>query len=168
MVRAILSDKKRMTRRLATSPLAKCAAGDRLWVREAFAEPNDQVVIYRANWREDAIARGLDNIPVDDSKIRWRPSILMPRWACRITLTVTAVKIEPLQEISEDDSVAEGIRQMRCGGGSWVGGEGPGRKITPWPTAKEAFRDLWESLYGPDAWKKNPTVVAISFQREAR
>jgi hypothetical protein len=167
MVRAILSDKKRMTRRFATSPLAKCAAGDQLWVREAWKphsiyagmKPRDvpeTEVFYRA---DDKYA---------PSNTPWLPSIHMSRWACRITLTVTAVKIEPLQEISEDDSVAEGIRQMRCGGGSWVGGEGPGRKITPWPTAKEAFRDLWESLYGPDAWKKNPTVVAISFQREAR
>ena len=72
-------------------------AGDIRW-------PNDQVTIYRANY---AIARGLDHIPEDDKTIRWRPSIHMPRWASRLTLEVSGVRVERVQAISLSDAKAE-------------------------------------------------------------
>lgn len=181
MVRALLDGRKTMTRRLATSiidgatrqairssPWQRAAPGDRLWVREAFTEPNDQVVIYRANWREDALARGLQNIPDTDAGLRWHPSIHMPRWASRLTLTVTSVKIERLQGISEDDARAEGSL--------YVPGHGD---ITPYElwadpgysnflNCRQGFEMLWNALHGDGAWETNPEVVAISFHVERR
>ena len=82
---------------------------------------------------------------------RWRPSIHMPRSASRLTLTVTEVRVQRLQDISEEDARAEGI-------------EG---EFLPWPqgywTYRPYFAELWNSLHGPDAWDANPWVVALSF-----
>lgn len=147
------------------------AVGDRLWVREAHAlvpatayraspgvvtranpADRDQAAIYRAGW--DRSEPG-----------RWRPSIHMHRWASRLTLIVTEVRVQPLQEISEDDARAEGVYQRTIEGEGWwfglAGGDG-------WRTARDAFRDLWNSIYGPDAWTANPWVIAISFAVERR
>lgn len=100
-----------------------------------------------------------------ESPLRWRPSIHMPRWASRITLEVTGVRVERLQDISEVDAISEGVRQMRDGSECWVGREGPRGLVTPWPTAREAFRDLWRSINGPDSWAENPFVWVIEFKR---
>jgi len=95
---------------------------------------------------------------------KWRPSIHMPRSASRLTLTVTDVRVQRLQDISEADAVAEGIRQDRVGAGTFIGCEGPRNLVTPWPTAREAFADLWDSLAKPGAtWADNPWIVAITF-----
>ena len=121
--------------------------GDLLWVREAHAHPNDQVTIYRANWREDALARGLDNVPATDADIRWRPSIHMCRDDSRLTLEVTGVEVERLQEITHDDCIREGIEVTLLA-----------------PHLQQQFRDIWNSLNGPSAWDANPWVAAISFE----
>ena len=99
MVRAILDGRKTMTRRLATSPLAKCQPGDRLWVRETWQVPALCGVQYRAT----------DSAPIGHWRPTlgpWRPSIDMPRWASRITLEVTGVKVERLPDISEEEAFA--------------------------------------------------------------
>jgi hypothetical protein len=170
MVQALLAGRKTQTRRLATSPLRHCHPGDRLYVREAFSFPNDQVVIYRANWREDAIARGLDNIPADDTGIRWTPSIHMPRWASRLTLTVTEVRHQCLRDISEADARDEGAL--------WVPGHG---EITPtelrsdpgysnFMNCLQGFEVLWNSLHTKpgETWADEPEVVALTFTVERR
>lgn len=93
-----------------------------------------------------------------DDMPRWRPSIHMPRWARRIMLEVTGVRVERLQDISESDAIAEGI--MRDGEG-WRGVPG-----LPWfasPIA--AFRSLWESLNGDGSWDANPFVWVVDFFR---
>lgn len=128
------------------------APGDLLWVRETWADPTDQVVVYRANWREDALARGLDNIPETDRDVRWRPSIHMPRWASRITLRVTDVRVERLQDISEADAVAEGFIHSRDPSGDGT-------------DSRELFAMLWNAIHSPAAWDANPWVAAISFER---
>jgi hypothetical protein len=125
--------------------------GDRLWVRETFAYPNDQVTIYRANWREDAITRGLDNIPKDDSGIRWTPSIHMPRWASRITLEITNIRVKRLNEITRGGALQEG-----CPFGV-RGDQGSG--------PREWFADLWESINGTGSWGVNPWVWVIEFRK---
>lgn len=141
--------------------------GDRLWVREAFMhEPADYcweasvsvpcrpaVTNYRADFPNSQPGEG------------WKPSIHMPRALSRITLEITGVRIQRLQDISETDARAEGVRQMRDDSGCWVGREGPGRFVTPWPTAGEAFCDLWRSINGADSWGANPWVWAIEFRR---
>lgn len=166
--------------------------GDRLWVRETFAllgnedgcciDWHDNLVkgdergaarIYRAScplgdyglnqipakaeWKPDTEAMEYDGA--------WRPSIHMPRWASRILLEITDVRVERLQDITEAQAKAEGVRPMRYGSDTWVSREGPGNLVTPWPTAKEAFGDLWNSINGPHAWEANPWVWCVSFQR---
>jgi hypothetical protein len=138
MVRALLEGRKTMTRRLATSPLAKCKPGDRLWVREAFAMEGAMIGPGR-----DAPAFMAD-FPGDPRGLGWRSPIHMPRRASRLTLIVTATKIERVQEISREDELAEG-------------------------TPKGTFFDsVWSALHGDASWQANPEVVALTFTVERR
>jgi hypothetical protein len=92
----------------------------------------------------------------------WKPSIHMPRWASRITLEITDIRVQRIQEISEADAIAEGIREVAGKPGVFDGG-GPaiGR------TARHAFLRLWDSIYAAQdlGWEVNPWVWAISFRR---
>lgn len=146
--------------------------GDLLWVREThqFDPPDDGTwgyvswagcdastwrdipprfqhprhVIYAATWQ--------------GSPLRMRPSIHMPRWASRITLKVTEVRVERLQEISEKDIVAEGAtvdRVAAATGVSW----------SDMPTLDDAWRELWSHINGADSWAANPWVWVVSFER---
>ena len=119
--------------------------GDQLWVRETFAYPNDQVTIYRADWREDAKSRGLDNIPLNDKNIKWKPSIFMPRTAARIQLEITNIRIERLNDISEEDATKE----LVCSG---------------YIPAVDEYKELWESINGIGSWALNPFVWVIEFK----
>ena len=83
----------------------------------------------------------------------WRPSIHMPRWASRITLHITDVRVQRLQDISGYDAVAEGVCEF--------GVEPPLHEDLE--EARGHFRDLWNSLYGRDAWDANPWVCALTF-----
>lgn len=90
--------------------------------------------------------------------------IHMPRWASRLTLIVTDVRVQRVQEISEADAVAEGIEQDPATMAFWgADGQGVGGATTLWAHASMAFRDLWNSIHGPKAWDANPWVCAISF-----
>lgn len=83
--------------------------GDRLWVRETWTEAGasaPDLTLYRANYPAHVPA-GYENVPAAE-EIRWRPSIHMPRWASRILLEITAVRVERLNSISEGDAKAEG------------------------------------------------------------
>lgn len=139
------------------SPWQKVKPGVRLYVREAHAYPNDQVTIYRANWQEDARARGLDNIPATDAGIKWRPSIHLPRADSRLTLVVTATKIENLQDISEADAKAEGVE--RC----FRNGDTLQYHYSPLGNYAVGFEAIWNEINGADAWDRNPEVVALTF-----
>lgn len=131
------------------------ATGDRLWVREAFIGP----YAYEVNeypprdWGNKPIWFPADGpVPEKHAGQFWhsaRPSIHMPRWASRLTLTVTEVRVQRLQDISEADAIAEGV-----GGSDW-NGEGP--------HYRPAFHTLWNSLHGTGAWDANPWVVALTF-----
>lgn len=148
--------------------------GDRLWVRESFmpiplaAAPGPSQtpwsIAYAAGGQTELLAPSSYN-PALYNYERWTPSIHMPRWASRITLEVTGVRVERLQDISEADAISEGVRQMRDGSECWVGREGPRGLVTPWPTAREAFRDLWQAINGPDSWAANPWAWVIEFKR---
>lgn len=95
----------------------------------------------------------------DDRGFTWRPSIFMPRWASRITLEVTGVRVERVQDIGETDILAEGVTVDRVA--EWTG--------TPWsdmPTLHHAWRVLWDSINADRApWASNPWVWAITFRR---
>lgn len=125
--------------------------GDRLWVREAHAGgvPGLSNVVYRAGHEEDRSSG-----PRVD--IRWRPSIHMARWVSRMTLTVTDVRVQRLQDISASDAVSEGL--MPAPGGWWSGAEGQAG-----PTPRSAYAVLWNSLHGAGAWDTNPWVAALAF-----
>lgn len=90
------------------------------------------------------------------------PCIHMPRWASRLTLTVTDVRIQRLQSMSEADAEAEGV--------VWDSADGhdvsyiPGAKLPHTATAAACFACLWNSLHGPGSyWEENPWVVALTF-----
>jgi hypothetical protein len=132
--------------------------GDRLWVRET----------WRPVWEEDTGFCGVGfragGMPEDDRRAggymdgtdRWRPSIHMPRWASRITLEIESVRVERLQEISEEDAQAEGVASC---------GVCYGKKILPsTSTGRERYTALWEHINGPGSWAENPWVWAVTFR----
>lgn len=135
-----------------------CWVGDRLWVREAFcyqqwhnqyigidyvADPGSPYLTYRTPPAGAKIKLG------DRYKGPRYPSIYMPRWASRLTLTVTDVRVERLQEISEQDACAEGWEIDENDPVTW-------------------YVRLWDSLHGDGAWDANPWVVALTFTVEQR
>ncbi|MGY0145232.1 hypothetical protein [Edwardsiella tarda] len=126
--------------------------GDRLWVRETFGDCGVRFV-YRADTDDGAACQVK----------RWTPSIHMPRWASRITLEITDVRVESLQDITDGDARAEGVPEA---GGLLP--EYPGTYLTPkgdFASARVAFQRLWESIYGDDGWDANPWVWVIAFRR---
>ncbi len=183
MVRALLDGRKTQTRRLATSPLRKVCPGDRLWVRETCVIECDREYIVESVLPTDRPVKCVDGgfdwghyhliphykatepephiVPPDledetDDKTRWRPSIYMPRWASRLTLTVTEARLQRLQHISADDCVCEGISPSDVPG---IGSDMP---------LINAFHDLWNSLHGAEAWDNNPEVIALTFTVQKR
>ncbi|HDX2327083.1 TPA: hypothetical protein RVE04_002171 [Escherichia coli] len=125
------------------------AVGDRIWVRETWAEAGasaPDLKLYRANYPEH-VPSIYENVPPAE-EIRWTPSIHMPRWASRILLEITGVRVERLRSMSQDDARAEGV----------IAASGP-------MEAGLAFRELWDSIYGEESWKANPWVWVIEFKR---
>jgi hypothetical protein len=150
--------------RTGDSISARWIVGDRLWVRETWA----------VRHRYDHL--GPSNIPVsgvnvhyaateDRGGLRWRPSIHMCRWASRITLEVTGVRVERLQDISEADAVAEGIEAAAVEGRYRIYGRDTDGADMDTPRA--SYRSLWESINGPGSWDANPWVWCIEFRRAA-
>jgi hypothetical protein len=164
------------------SPWQRVRPGDRLWVREGWAAhwANDDlppVQIDPAAWSvrylaDDTIRPARDgSLALADQCRKGRPSIHMPRWASRLTLTVTEVRAQRLQDISEADAWAEGCKP---GPPNDAGGFFPAEEPHPkcglvgWDSAQDWFADLWQKLHGPDAWAANPAVVALTFTVEQR
>lgn len=135
------------------------------------------------NWADEAIANGAtegDHGLVWEpgkSPLRWRSPIHMPRWASRLTLTVTDVRMQRLQEISEEDAWEEGVETdvwdqapaaRRYGTDGWfvgwpIGIGDPSVSVAAETVCRRSFETLWNSLHGPEAWDANPWVAAISF-----
>lgn len=134
------------------------APGDRLWVRETcciapkrFAAPDDSCVI-DTDGDPRHISYKADGHPEDAMReygLKWRPSIHMPRWACRLTLDVTAVRVERLQDISEDDAKAEGVLPI-----DMTGCDAEERELLDLSLMEDdapyrnGFATLWDSIYG--------------------
>lgn len=182
MVRALLAGRKTQTRRKLRVPTPFdpsddidapiCSGfieplyrrGDRLYVRETHAlvgSVDPGWLLFRANGYESECRRHGFDIPYPpESKVRWRPSIHMPRWASRLTLIVTDVRVQRLQDITNADAIAEGIKRLHEPNGfrDYLSDD-PDRRLAMQPS----FISLWNSLHGPDAWDQNPWVVAVSF-----
>lgn len=185
MVRAILKGSKTQTRRIVKpprnwsdqfphrDPFAMPPAvwwwdgvHDRVGVRQEcpYGQPGDRLYVREA-WRT---TEALDLFPPRDlspaARIwfetdtphqpgfgKFRQGMHMPKWASRMTLEVTNVRVERLNDINEDDAYAEGARHSANGGAN----------------AREGFKNLWESINGPESWSANPWVWVVSFKRIA-
>lgn len=172
MVLALLEGRKTMTRRLAwrfsdvndnhtktATSWQKVKPGDRLWVRESlqrFDRETQYVATMTGVVAGPGIARHSERALWEWGKSSL-PSIHMPRWASRLTLTVTATKVEGLQEITREEAIAEGVENYG-GERDWRVGDCEGTD----PVA--AFSALWWSLHGIGAWNENPEVVALTFR----
>jgi len=163
MVRALLDGSKTQTRRavkgapldwlemygftpefVANSGNGMCRygqPGDRLFVRETWLKTNpfSDGGLHTYGYRATDEAEFPDAI--------WKPSIHMPRIASRITLEITSVRVERLQDISEADAQAEGVY------------------TDPACPAYDAYQTLWDQINGPDSWAENPWVWVIEFKR---
>lgn len=154
--------------------------GDQLWVRETWNGPFFEGDLPE-DWREEkyktpgycvyrASGHSCEYVDADDNvQQRWKPSIHMPRWASRIQLEITGIRVERLQDISGDDAECEGIESCsRCGGYGFIE-QGGDVCDCPMPEcgidATELFKRLWESINGAGSWDANPWVWAISFKR---
>lgn len=179
MVRAILGGQKTQTRRVVkptgapgkhqthTGPVAEAMSacpygqpGDRLWVKETWRVMNAglRTIALRASpdrhgghYLSQEGDAWWDRWGARSDGGRWQPSIYMPRWASRITLEVTSVRVERLQDITEADARAEGVDAL--GGRAGVS------------DARGAFCALWSSINGPESWDANPWVWVVGFRR---
>ena len=143
------------------------AVGDRIWVRETFCTVDDtqygggKWVDYRATPKFEAShPAGWDCAPNDAEALKWRPSIHMPRWASRILLEITDVRVERLNAISQEDAQAEGM-ELTGWRPTYSDPDSGGEVLTPY----DNFAQLWESIYGEESWKANPWVWVIEFKR---
>ena len=141
-------------------------AGDLLWVRETWAKVGDADDDIHAcpDLRVHAYYHA-DSVCPDHQ--RWRPSIHMPRWASRLTLEVTGVKVERLQDISEADALAEGV----VWSDEWSAFVVPGIEhpnedfpVLSRPTARAMYAALWDFINGLGAWSENTWVAAVTFR----
>lgn len=161
---------------ICCGPRVRCPngqPGDRLWVRESFWLDRDGVA-YKADqqggspWLEagahKAMRVGANGTPYV-ANWGWRPSIHMPRWASRITLEVTGVRVERLQDISEADAMAEGVDMNQYIDMPYSPSM-PHVTVTMKPrTGREAYAALWEQINGPESWATNPWVWVVEFRR---
>ena len=170
--------------------------GDRIWVREAYRFPASLDDVSPTGVGEMAVAtgyrkpwaptfyeftgtfsdgwKGFETPPKVSDAGKLRPSIHMPRWASRILLEITDVRVERLNAISPEDAESEGLERTNFTGF----GDEPGLPSYPEPDVyfdplkkqwkeypPEAFAGLWESIYGEGSWKANPWVWVIEFKR---
>jgi hypothetical protein len=134
--------------------------GDQLWVRETFCEvpmvniANGKTSIFiEFAAGKKFLIQGKEPAVWESYKpegMKWKPSIFMPRAASRITLEVTSVRVERLQDISRGDCMAEGC---------------PFPNIAKETDPKQWYRDLWETINGAGSWDLNPWVWVIEFKK---
>lgn len=150
-------------------------AGDRIWVRETFQGPlfdGDRMDEFRCDSTKfetpefcayAADGGGAPEFQDADENLvcRWRPSIHMPRWASRIQLEIVSVRVERLNDCSESDALAEGVKGEPCDhvrlSCEEIGCCGP--------TARGMYAALWDQINGAGSWAANPWVWVIEFKR---
>ncbi|GKJ60397.1 hypothetical protein NUKP32_50020 [Klebsiella variicola] len=140
------------------------AVGDRIWVRETFQGPLFDYDLMDSYCKDptpfekpEFCVYKADGVPApefydadDELHCCWRPSIHMPRWASRILLEITNVRVERLKSISDGDAIREGCSTADMKSGDCVA---------------DVFARLWASIYGSDSWNANPWVWVIELKR---
>lgn len=182
MIRAILDGRKTQARRIVKQkhlpflenilgnfldgkwnqrPLPYGKTGDRLWVRETFKQ-HGMAISYKADgtWITDFQHASSIN---PHENITWKPSIHMPRSASRILLEITGVRVERLQDISEEDAIAEGVTPQML----FNFGYSAEDHIETFNAvqSRKTYRLLWESINGTGSWDFNPLVWVVEFMR---
>jgi hypothetical protein len=180
--------------------IIKCPYGERgtkLWVRERFCygeivcgdyvapDPEPLYIEHCDKSKKKTIPHQYaisNDIGIED--IKWKPSIHMPRWASRILLEITDIRVERLQDISEEDASAEGCNLQwysdnagtedlwpcpKCNGMQVHGCVGPNMgwsecDCEQCDTSKKMFKHLWESISGPGSWDNNPFLWVVDFK----
>lgn len=207
MVRAILDDRKRKTRRgckeaikhnltevidhgsgmfgnRAGDIMFRCPhgrVGELIWVKETYTIDriyrdgliDDGEIIYRASTPP---SHCWPDFYDDLSPVKWKSSMFMPRRLSRITLRITSVHVERLQDITPDEAIAEGLSAFTKDGRfikygipdyDWL----PGNDDIGWPwqdwrmSPVDAFQKLWTDINGAESWAANPLVWVIGFER---
>lgn len=188
MVRALLNGSKTQTRRLVTSMWANAKMRQEmeeeilLYVRETWAyvgSLDPGLLVFQADY-PNCVPAEYQNVPptldaLRQAGYRWNPCIHMPRKLSRLALEVTDVRLQRLQDIGEEDAIAEGLKAITKDG-SLVKYGIPDRDGLPgtddigweWFRWREdprlAYADLWNSLNGERAWDDNPEVIALTFR----
>ena len=142
--------------------------GDRLWVRETwqhYQNSGQRAADFSEHQRfaANCFYRADESNPrTKPLSGKWRPSLLMPRWACRLVLPLVSVRVERVQDITEEDAKAEGVERISAGPGweCWMG-YGPSSSCK---TARDSFRSLWISIYGEASWDLNPWVWVAEWE----
>jgi hypothetical protein len=184
MVKAYLAGRKTQTRRLAFGANGKPTRWVKLWHDLHNINPyrplNDRVQ-YQL-WGRETFGKLYHGDNADEEHhdiryradgevgIKWTPSIHMPRWAARIIQPVAEVRFQRLQDITEEDAIAEGIERLKSGREYYhlITPKGVLRLNHYALSAKEAYALLWDSLHGKNpqhCWDANPEVVAISYPK---
>lgn len=137
--------------------MARCPFGEpgtRLWVRETWASVAANGICHEAD--DYIVYRATDPDWSEHEGWRWRSPIHMPRWASRLTLEITDVRVERVQEISREDAKAEGIAEYKAGDHEYDN-----------RTTVENFAVLWDSLNAKRSfgWEVNPWVWVLTFRR---
>jgi hypothetical protein len=165
-------------------------AGDRLWVRETWALTGRMANAKLSDFLDSEfvlkqhLIHRADADGYDETVQGWRPSIFMPRWASRILLEITGVRVERLQDISEQDAISEGGQWTDNGPRGWLKpgtAFDDGDKINGWKegwshigetdpdkcmgSARMSYANLWESINGAGSWDANPWVWVLEFKR---
>jgi hypothetical protein len=144
-----------------TKILAKCPygqVGDRLWVRETFCVlAGDEGLDYTVYKAEPEHEKYMADLIKDGHKVKWHPSIFMPRWASRITLEITGIRVQRIQEISEADAITEGALLEITKYGLTM----------EYQNHIEPFCELWDDINFKRgySWESNPWVWALEFKR---
>lgn len=149
--------------------------GDRIWVRETWQAIHDSVDEFghveertyspsipkeKDRYWHTVYAEHFGDENREDRGFPWRPAIHMPRWASRILLEITSVRVERLNDISQKDAQAEGM-ELTGWRPTYSDPDSGGEVWTPY----DNFAELWQSLYGVGSWLSNPWVWVIEFRR---
>lgn len=176
-MRALRSGQKTQSRHIATSPLAACKPGDRLWVKETWVggrippgETRDhfapmrsaEFVVFPDGWQQYRDGKGHAGPKPTSPRLQWNPAIHLPQWASRMTLIVEAVLIERLQQSDRTDILADG--QFASFAGFFWRWRKPGPGI--WRDPRRAYAALWNATHGTpgERWEDNPEVVILRFR----